>query len=252
MRTIEPPSRLEKQREITAILDKADLKERRFLPLMARMLKDVGFVNCFRGVGWAPGLCVLVGLFCWGLIAAEFSSTVPMNLNFCLQITLFIQPMILTGISLAICIMEKHLGMWEMRAVCRYNDKYLLAFRMLFMGIVGMVSVALSLLSMGNVEGSLVMKVFLASSTSYLLCGSMLMAALRFLSEKWFWPVVVGWCVMELFLMSRAATLNLVDQLGSTPLIVVLTASVITAVLYLWQTRQIALSNKKTGGYWKC
>ena len=86
MRPIEPPSRLEKQREITAILDKADLKERRFLPLMARMLKDVGFVNCFRGVGWVPGLCVLVGLFCWGLMAAELSSTVPMNLNFCLQI----------------------------------------------------------------------------------------------------------------------------------------------------------------------
>lgn len=37
MRPIEPPSRLEKQREITAILDKADLKERRFLPLMARV-----------------------------------------------------------------------------------------------------------------------------------------------------------------------------------------------------------------------
>lgn len=254
MRPIEPPSRLEKQREITAILDKADLKERRFLPLMARMLKDVGFVNCFRGVGWAPGLCVLVGLFCWGLMAAELSSTVPMNLNFCLQITLFIQPLILTGISLATCILEKYLGMWEMRAVCRYNDKYLLAFRMLFMGIVGMVSVALSLLSMGNVGGSLVMKVFLASSTSYLLCGSILMAALRFLSEKWFWPVQVVWYGLGLFLLTKSYWLNMADWMNSIPLPALLVAALGTAGFYFWQTRQLALSkiNEKMGGYWKC
>ena len=106
MRPIDPPSRLEKQREITAILDKADLKERRFLPLIAHMLKNVGFINCFRGVGWAPGLCLLVGLFSWGMISADFKVTYPLNLDFCLRMTLFIQPLLLTGILSLIHISE--------------------------------------------------------------------------------------------------------------------------------------------------
>lgn len=255
MRQMEPPSRLERQREITAILDQADLKERRFLPLMAHMLKNVGFINCFRGVGWAPGLCLLVGLFSWGMISADFTETHPLNLNFCLQITLFIQPLLLTGISLAACIIEKQLGVWEVRAVCRYNDKYLLAFRMLFMGIVGMLSVALSLLSVHSVEGILLVKIFLASSGAYLLCGTVLMASLRFLPEKWFWTVLVLWYGLGLFLLGKAfyrSDLTVWMDHASLPLLLV--AALGAAAFYFWQTRQLALSktNEKMGGYWKC
>ena len=255
MRQMEPPSRLERQREITAILDQADLKERRFLPLMAHMLKNVGFINCFRGVGWAPGLCLLVGLFSWGMISADFTETHPLNLNFCLQITLFIQPLLLTGISLAACIIEKQLGVWEVRAVCRYNDKYLLAFRMLFMGIVGMISVALSLLSVHRVGGLLLVKIFLASAGAYLLCGTVLMASLRFLPEKWFWTVLVLWYGLGLFLLGEAfyrSDLTVWMDHASLPLLLV--AALGAAAFYFWQTRQLALSktNEKMGGYWKC
>ena len=255
MRPIEPPSRLEKQREITAILDKADLKERRFLPLIAHMLKNVGFINCFRGVGWAPGLCLLVGLFSCGMISADFKVTYPLNLDFCLRMTLFIQPLLLTGISLAACIIEKQLGVWEMRAVCRYNDKYLLAFRMLFMGIVGMASVALSLLSVSSVGGMLVVKIFLASAAAYLLCGTVLMASLRFLPEKWFWTVLVLWYGLGLFLLVKNSYQpGLTLWMDDAPLPVLLVAALEAAVFYFWQTRQLALSktNEKMGGYWKC
>lgn len=255
MRPMEPPSRLERQREITAILDQADLKERRFLPLMAHMLKNVGFINCFRGVGWAPGLCLLVGLFSWGMISADFTETHPLNLNFCLQITLFIQPLLLTGISLAACIIEKQLGVWEIRAVCRYNDKYLLAFRMVFMGMVGILSVALSLLSVHSVEGILLVKIFLASAGAYLLCGTVLMASLRFLPEKWFWTVLVLWYGLGLFLLGKAfyrSDLTVWMDHASLPLLLV--AALGAAAFYFWQTRQLALSktNEKMGGYWKC
>lgn len=255
MRQMEPPSRPERQREITAILDQADLKERRFLPLMAHMLKNVGFINCFRGVGWAPGLCLLVGLFSWGMISADFTETHPLNLNFCLQITLFIQPLLLTGISLAACIIEKQLGVWEVRAVCRYNDKYLLAFRMLFMGIVGMLSVALSLLSVHRVGGLLLVKIFLASAGAYLLCGTVLMASLRFLPEKWFWTVLVLWYGLGLFLLGKdfyRSDLTVWMDHASLPLLLV--AALGAAAFYFWQTRQLALSktNEKMGGYWKC
>lgn len=255
MRQMEPPSRLERQREITAILDQADLKERRFLPLMAHMLKNVGFINCFRGVGWAPGLCLLVGLFSWGMISADFTETHPLNLNFCLRITLFIQPLLLTGISLAACIIEKQLGVWEVRAVCRYNDKYLLAFRMLFMGIVGMLSVALSLLSVHRVGGLLLVKIFLASAGAYLLCGTVLMASLRFLPEKWFWTVLVLWYGLGLFLLGKdfyRSDLTVWMDHASLPLLLV--AALGAAAFYFWQTRQLALSktNEKMGGYWKC
>ena len=255
MRQMEPPSRLERQREITAILDQADLKERRFLPLMAHMLKNVGFINCFRGVGWAPGLCLLVGLFSWGMISADFTETHPLNLNFCLQITLFIQPLLLTGISLAACIIEKQLGVWEIRAVCRYNDKYLLAFRMVFMGMVGILSVALSLLSVHSVEGILLVKIFLASAGAYLLCGTVLMASLRFLPEKWFWTVLVLWYGLGLFLLGKAfyrSDLTVWMDHASLPLLLV--AALGAAAFYFWQTRQLALSktNEKMGGYWKC
>ncbi len=255
MRPIEPPSRLEKQREITAILDKADLKERRFLPIIAHMLKNVGFINCFRGVGWAPGLCLLVGLFSCGMISADFKVTYPLNLDFCLRMTLFIQPLLLAGISLAACIIEKQLGVWEMRAVCRYNDKYLLAFRMLFMGIVGMASVALSLLSVSSVGGMLVVKIFLASATAYLLCGTVLMASLRFLPEKWFWTVLVLWYGLGLFLLVKNSYHpGLTLWMDDAPLPVLLVAALGAAVFYFWQTRQLALSktNEKMGGYWKC
>ena len=255
MRPIEPPSRLEKQREIAAILDKADLKERRFLTLIAHMLKNVGFINCFRGVGWAPGLCLLVGLFSCGMISADFKVTYPLNLDFCLRMTLFIQPLLLTGISLAACIIEKQLGVWEMRAVCRYNDKYLLAFRMLFMGIVGMASVALSLLSVSSVGGMLVVKIFLASATAYLLCGTVLMASLRFLPEKWFWTVLVLWYGLGLFLLVKNSYQpGLTLWMDDAPLPVLLVAALGAAVFYFWQTRQLALSktNEKMGGYWKC
>ena len=255
MRPMEPPSRLERQREITAILDQADLKERRFLPLMAHMLKNVGFINCFRGVGWAPGLCLLVGLFSWGMISADFTETHPLNLNFCLQITLFIQPLLLTGISLAACIIEKQLGVWEIRAVCRYNDKYLLAFRMVFMGMVGILSVALSLLSVHSVEGILLVKIFLASAGAYLMCGTVLMASLRFLPEKWFWTVLVLWYGLGLFLLGKAfyrSDLTVWMDHASLPLLLV--AALGAAAFYFWQTRQLALSktNEKMGGYWKC
>lgn len=255
MKPIEPPSRLERQREITAILDQADLKERRFLPLMAHMLKNVGFINCFRGVSWAPGLCLLVGLFSWGMISADFRETYPLDLNFCLQMTLFIQPLLLTGISLAACIIEKQLGVWEVRAVCRYNDKYLLAFRMLFMGIVGMLSVALSLLSVHRVGGLLLVKIFLASAGAYLLCGTVLMASLRFLPEKWFWTVLVLWYGLGLFLLAKnfyQSNLTVWMDHASLPLLLV--AALGAAVFYFWQTRQLALSkiNEKMGGYWKC
>ena len=255
MRQMEPPSRLERQREITAILDQADLKERRFLPLMAHMLKNVGFINCFRGVGWAPGLCLLVGLFSWGMISADFTETHPLNLNFCLQITLFIQPLLLTGISLAACIIEKQLGVWEIRAVCRYNDKYLLAFRMVFMGMVGILSVALSLLSVHSVEGILLVKIFLASAGAYLLCGTVLMASLRFLPEKWFWTVLVLWYGLGLFLLGKVfyrSDLTVWMDHASLPLLLV--AALGAAAFYFWQTRQLALSktNEKMGGYWKC
>ena len=84
-----------------------------------------------------------------------------------------------------------------------YNDKYLLAFRMLFMGIVGMASVALSLLSVSSVGGMLVVKIFLASAAAYLLCGTVLMASLRFLPEKWFWTVLVLWYGLGLFLLVK-------------------------------------------------
>ena len=255
MRPIEPPAQLEKQREITTILDKADLKERRFLPIIAHMLKNVGFINCFRGVGWAPGLCLLVGLFSCGMISADFKVTYPLNLDFCLRMTLFIQPLLLAGISLAACIIEKQLGVWEMRAVCRYNDKYLLAFRMLFMGIVGMASVALSLLSVSSVGGMLVVKIFLASATAYLLCGTVLMASLRFLPEKWFWTVLVLWYGLGLFLLVKNSYHpGLTLWMDDAPLPVLLVAALGAAVFYFWQTRQLALSktNEKMGGYWKC
>lgn len=255
MRPMEPPTRLERQREIEEILDKADLKERRFLPLMAHMLKNIGFINCFRGVSWAPGLCLLVGLFSWGMISADFREIYPLDLNFCLQMTLFIQPLLLTGISLAACIIEKQLGVWEVRAVCRYNDKYLLAFRMLFMGIVGMLSVALSLLSVHRVGGLLLVKIFLASAGAYLLCGTVLMASLRFLPEKWFWTVLVLWYGLGLFLLAKnfyQSDLTVWMDHASLPLLLV--AALGAAVFYFWQTRQLALSkiNEKMGGYWKC
>lgn len=255
MRPMEPPTRLERQREIEEILDKADLKERRFLPLMAHMLKNIGFINCFRGASWAPGLCLLVGLFSWGMISADFREIYPLDLNFCLQMTLFIQPLLLTGISLAACIIEKQLGVWEVRAVCRYNDKYLLAFRMLFMGIVGMLSVALSLLSVHRVGGLLLVKIFLASAGAYLLCGTVLMASLRFLPEKWFWTVLVLWYGLGLFLLAKnfyQSDLTVWMDHASLPLLLV--AALGAAVFYFWQTRQLALSkiNEKMGGYWKC
>ena len=255
MRPMEPPTRLERQREIEEILDKADLKERRFLPLMAHMLKNIGFINCFRGVSWAPGLCLLVGLFSWGMISADFREIYPLDLNFCLQMTLFIQPLLLTGISLAACIIEKQLGVWEVRAVCRYNDKYLLAFRMLFMGMVGMLSVALSLLSVHRVGGLLLVKIFLASAGAYLLCGTVLMASLRFLPEKWFWTVLVLWYGLGLFLLAKnfyQSDLTVWMDHASLPLLLV--AALGAAVFYFWQTRQLALSkiNEKMGGYWKC
>lgn len=255
MRPMEPPTRLERQREIEEILDKADLKERRFLPLMAHMLKNIGFINCFRGVSWAPGLCLLVGLFSWGMISADFREIYPRDLNFCLQMTLFIQPLLLTGISLAACIIEKQLDVWEIRAVCRYNDKYLLAFRMVFMGIVGMLSVALSLLSVHRVGGLLLMKIFLASTGAYLLCGTVLMASLRFLPEKWFWTVQALWYVLGLFLLAKKfyqSDLTVWMDHASLPLLLV--AALGAAVFYFWQTRQLALSkiNEKMGGYWKC
>lgn len=171
MKPIKSPTRLERQREIDAILDKADLKERRFIPLMLKMLKDVGPIHCFLGVKWAPALCVLVGLFCWGLVSQKTAADYSVNLNYCLRVTIFIQPLLLTGISMIACIIEKYMSVWEMRAVCRYNDKYLLAFRMLMMGVVGMFSVGLTLLSIQWAEGAMLLKIFLVSSASYFLCG---------------------------------------------------------------------------------
>ena len=254
MRPMEPPTRLERQREIEEILDKSDLKERRFLPLMAHMLKNIGFINCFRGVSWAPGLCLLVGLFSWGMISADFREIYPLDLNFCLQMTLFIQPLLLTGISLAACIIEKQLGVWEVRAVCRYNDKYLLAFRMLFMGIVGMLSVALSLLSVHRVGGILLAKIFLASTAAYLLCGTVLMASLRFLPEKWFWTVLVLWYGLGLFLLVRSYGADMAGWMDTVSLPLLIIAALGAGGFYVWQTRQLALSktNEKMGGYWKC
>lgn len=254
MRPIKPPSKLERQREITAILDKADLKERHFFPLMLRMLRNVGPLNCFLGVKWAPGLCVLVGLLGWGLVSTNSTGYNPQNINFCLQMTMFIQPLLLTGISLMTCIIEKHLGVWEMRAVCRYNDKYLLAFRMLLMGVVGILSVGVTVLSIRWAGCSLLFKIFLASSASYWLCGAVLMSALRFLPEKWFWSVLVFWYGLELFLLASTWQDNMADWMNGVPLPLLLIAALGTAGFYFWQTRQLALSkiNEKMGGYWKC
>ena len=196
-----------------------------------------------------------MGLFSWGMISADFAATYPLNLNFCLQMTLLIQPLLLTGISLAACIIEKQLGVWEIRAVCRYNDKYLLAFRMLFMGIVGMFSVALSLLSVCSVGGILLVKIFLASAASYLLCGSVLMASLRFLPEKWFWTVLILWYGLGLFLLVKSFyRSDLTVWMNHASLLLLLVAALGAAAFYFWQTRQLALSkiNEKMGGYWKC
>ncbi len=251
MRPIEPPSRLERQREITAILDKADLKEQHFFPLMLKMLWNVGPLNCFLGVKWAPGLCILVGLFCWRSV---LSDSVYQKVDVCLQMSMFIQPLVLTGISLAACVIEKHRGVWEMRAVCRYNDKYLLAFRMLLMGIIGMLSVGLTAFSIRQVESETLLKIFLASSASYWLCGAVLMAALRFLPEKWFWPVAVCWYGLGLCMLVNSTNVNMVSWMNSAPLAILLIAALATASFYFWQTRQMALSrtNEKMGGYWKC
>ena len=255
MKPIKSPTRLERQREIDAILDKADLKERRFIPLMLKMLKDVGPIHCFLGVKWAPALCVLVGLFCWGLVSQKPAADYSTNLNDCLRVTIFIQPLLLTGISPIACIIEKYMSVWEIRAVCRYNDKYLLAFRMLMMGVVGMFSVGLTLLSVQWAEGAMLLKIFLVSSASYFLCGTVLMASLRFLPEKWFWTVLVLWYGLGLFLLVKNSYQpGLTLWMDDAPLPVLLAAALGAAAFYFWQTRQLALSktNEKMGGYWKC
>ena len=57
-----PPTREEMNRAIEKIIQKADLPQRRFLPFLWHMLRDVGLYNSFRGVMWAPGLCLLLAL----------------------------------------------------------------------------------------------------------------------------------------------------------------------------------------------
>lgn len=123
------------------------------------------------------------------------------------------------------------------------------------MGIVGMASVALSLLSVSSVGGMLVVKIFLASAAAYLLCGTVLMASLRFLPEKWFWTVLVLWYGLGLFLLVKNSYQpGLTFWMDDAPLPVLLAAALGAAVFYFWQTRQLALSktNEKMGGYWKC
>jgi len=95
----------------------------------------------------------------------------------------------------------------------------------------------------------------LASAGAYLLCGTVLMASLRFLPEKWFWTVLVLWYGLGLFLLGKAfyrSDLTVWMDHASLPLLLV--AALGAAAFYFWQTRQLALSktNEKMGGYWKC
>ena len=99
-------------------------------------------------------LCLLVGLFSLEYYRQQSS------LNSIFQFTMFIQPLLLTGISTLACIIGKHQGVWEMSAVCKYNDKYLLAFRMLCMGFLGMASTVFTLLSVKNEGGIIFFKAF--------------------------------------------------------------------------------------------
>ena len=126
MKSIEPPTRQEVRREVDQILSRAQLTERRFFPLVFRMLRNVGLINTFRGVGWAPPLCLLVGWF-----FSLFTSTGRGNW---VQISILL-PLALTGVNTLVCVAEKKQEVWELKETCRYNGKYLLALRMLFLGL---------------------------------------------------------------------------------------------------------------------
>ena len=80
------------------------------------------------------------------------------------------------------------------------------------------------------------------------------MAALRFLPEKWFWPVLVLWYGLGLFLLVRSYGADMAGWMDTVSLPLLIIAALGAGGFYVWQTRQLALSktNEKMGGYWKC
>ena len=135
MKPIEPPTRQEVRREVDQILSRAQLTERRFFPLVFRMLRNVGLINTFRGVGWAPPLCLLAGWFFSLLPNTDAGNWIPISI---------LLPLALTGVNTLVCVIEKKQEVWELKETCRYNGKYLLALRMLFLGLLGLTAVGIA------------------------------------------------------------------------------------------------------------
>lgn len=243
-----PPTREEMNRAIEKIIQKADLPQRRFLPFLWHMLRDVGLYNSFRGVMWAPGLCLLLALLGIGgtsTISSMDSFWFPMFSGF----QVFLLPALLTGISLLVCLIEKYQGVWDIRAVCRYNDKYLLAVRMLCMGLIGLLCLGLALIKVQDIEKDILWRFFLLSAVSYFLCGTFLLLALRLLPEAWFWPCAIMWGLLSLCLTVFSKEITVPMLLTPMPVIVV--GAIGAMALYIWQVRQSALSEQK-GGFFRC
>ena len=250
MTNLQPPSNGEMRREIQKILDRADLQDRRFFHSLLGMVRRMGLINPFRGVLWAPGLCLLLGIGGW-LWFSVLGVRTPQDFRGFLSFLVFFLPLGLTGISLLACTAEKRQNLWEMKAVCRYNDKYLLAFRMLSMGVFGLCSMGIPAFFVPGPQAAQLFKAFLVGSLSFFLCGAFLMAALRFLGEKWLWAAVVAWIGLGLLLFAGSWK-YLTEWMEGMPLPLATAGAVAGAFLYIWQTRQMALSYEKTGGFWKC
>ena len=225
------------------------------MPLIAHMLKNVGFINCFRGVGWAPGLCLLVGLFSCGMISADFKVTYPLNLDFCLRMTLFIQPLLLTGISLVACIIEKQLSVWRCRgrmpvqrqisaglpdAVYGNRRNGFCSAESAFGEQCGRDAGGKNLSGIGSSVSAVRHSAY---GVAAVFAGEMVLDGAGPL--VWAGVVPVG---------QNSYQPGLTLWMDDAPLPVLLVAALGAAVFYFWQTRQLALSktNEKMGGYWKC
>ena len=235
MKPIEPPTRQEVRREVDQILSRAQLTERRFFPLVFRMLRNVGLINTFRGVGWAPPLCLLAGWFFSLLPNTDAGNWIPISI---------LLPLALTGVNTLVCVIEKKQEVWELKETCRYNGKYLLALRMLFLGLLGLMAVGIAAAAGGSG-----MERFLLAAVSLFLCGNFLLAALRFLRESWFWAALAFWMLLGGFLAAYFQVLT-PFWVPSIPLPLLALAAAGAGLLYLWQTKQLAF--RPIGGFWKC